>query len=115
MTIFASGSEVEIALDAKAQLEEKGHPTRVVSVPCVELFEEQTDKYKAAILGNSPVRIAIEAAVRQGWDRFIGTDGIFIGMHGFGASGPYKDVYEHFDITAAAAVEAAEARLHAGA
>ena len=115
VTIFASGSEVEIALDAKAALEEKGHPTRVVSVPCVELFEEQTDKYKAAILGNSPVKIAIEAAVRQGWDRFIGSDGIFVGMRSFGASGPYKDVYRHFDITAAAAVEAAEARLHARA
>ena len=72
VTIFASGSEVEIALDAKAALEEKGHPTRVVSVPCVELFEEQTDEYKAAIIGDSPVRIAIEAAIRQGWDRFIG-------------------------------------------
>ncbi len=115
VTIFASGSEVGIALDAKAALEEKGHPTRVVSVPCVELFEEQTDKYKVAILGNSPVRIAIEAAVRQGWDRFVGSDGIFVGMHGFGASGPYEDVYNHFEITAAAVVEAAEARLHAGA
>ncbi|HET7411329.1 MAG TPA: transketolase, partial [Pararhizobium sp.] len=115
VTIFASGSEVEIALDAKALLEEKGHATRVVSVPCVELFEEQTEQYKQAIIGQSPVKIAIEAGIRQSWDRFIGVDGIFIGMRSFGASGPYRDLYEHFDITAAAAVEAAEARLHAQA
>jgi len=115
VTIFASGSEVEIALDARAKLEAKGHATRVVSVPCVELFEEQTEQYKDAIIGNSPVKIAIEAAIRQGWDRFIGTDGIFVGMHSFGASGPYKDLYSHFGITADVAVEAAEARLHAKA
>ena len=115
VTIFASGSEVEIALEARDMLEEKGHATRVVSVPCFELFEEQTENYKSAILGNSPVRIAIEAGVRQGWDRFTGPDGIFIGMHGFAASGPYQDVYRHFDITAAAAVEGAEARLRASA
>ncbi|MGN6548861.1 MAG: transketolase [Pararhizobium sp.] len=111
VTIFASGSEVEIALAAQAKLEAKGHATRVVSVPCTALFEEQTDEYKAEVLGSSPVRIAIEAAIRQGWDRFIGADGIFVGMHSFGASGPYMDLYKHFEITADAAVEAAEAGL----
>ncbi|TPW27600.1 transketolase [Pararhizobium mangrovi] len=112
VTIFASGSEVEIALDAKEMLEKEGRATRVVSVPSMELFHEQTDQYKAAIIGNSPVKVAIEAGVRQGWDAFIGHDGIFVGMHGFGASGAYEDLYRHFDITASAAVEAVRARLN---
>jgi transketolase len=112
VTIFASGSEIEIALEAKKRLDGLGHETRVVSVPCFELFEEQSAEYKAAIIGTSPVRIAIEAGIRQGWDAFIGSDGIFIGMTGFGASGPYKELYKHFGITADAAVAAAEARLH---
>ncbi|PSJ59312.1 transketolase [Pseudaminobacter soli (ex Li et al. 2025)] len=111
VTIFASGSEVEIALAARAQLQAHGHPTRVVSVPCFELFEKQSDTYKAALIGNAPVKIAIEAAIRMGWDRFIGLDGIFIGMHGFGASGTIEQLYPHFGITAEATVKAAEARL----
>ena len=113
VTIFASGSEVEIAVKARSILEERGIPTRVVSVPCFELFEQQPQDYQNAILGKAPVRIAIEAGIRQGWDRFIGTDGIFIGMHGFGASGPAPELYKHFGITAEAAVTAAEARLRA--
>ena len=112
VTIFATGSEVEIALEARAMLEKKGHTTRVVSVPCFELFEDQDEEYKSALIGNSPIRVAIEAGIRQGWDRFIGSDGIFIGMSSFGASGPYKELYEHFGITAAAAVSAVEARLN---
>jgi len=113
VTIFATGSEVEIAMDAKALLEEKGHATRVVSVPSTELFEEQTEEYKSAILGNSPVKVAIEAGIRLGWDRFIGNDGIFIGMHSFGASGNYKELYEHFGITPQATVKAVLAKLEA--
>ncbi|WP_274423415.1 transketolase [Chelativorans sp. YIM 93263] len=111
VTIFASGSEVEIAVRAKTLLEQRGHATRVVSVPCFELFERQPKDYQDAIIGAAPVRIAIEAAIRQGWDRFIGMDGVFIGMTGFGASAPAPDLYKHFGITAEAAVEAAEARL----
>ncbi|MEP9372867.1 transketolase [Mesorhizobium sp. KR1-2] len=112
VTIFATGSEVEIALAARDQLQARGHPARVVSVPCFELFEQQSDTYKAALIGNAPVKIAIEAAIRLGWDRFIGVDGIFIGMHGFGASAPIEKLYPHFGITAEAAAEAAEARLN---
>jgi transketolase len=112
VTIFASGSEVEIALAARTALQAHGHPTRVVSVPAFELFEKQSEKYQAAIIGKAPVKIAIEAAIRLGWDRFIGQDGIFIGMHGFGASGTIEQLYPHFGITADAAVKAAEARLH---
>ncbi|ARO31629.1 transketolase [Rhizobium sp. NXC14] len=111
VTIFASGSEVEIAVAARATLEARGVSVRVVSVPCTELFFEQPDAYRKDVLGNSPVKIAVEAAVREGWDAFIGPEGSFIGMKGFGASGPVKDVYKHFGITADAVVAAAEAKL----
>lgn len=111
VTIFASGSEVAIAVNARNELESKGIPTRVVSVPCFELFEQQVESYKTALIGAAPVKIAIEAAVRQGWDQFIGNDGIFIGMHGFGASGPIDALYTHFGITPEAVVAAAEAKL----
>ncbi|TDX71740.1 transketolase [Neorhizobium sp. R1-B] len=111
VTIFASGSEVEIALKAQAILDGKGISTRVVSVPCVELFMDQSEDYQQAIIGNSPVKIAVEAAVREGWDHFIGPKGTFIGMKSFGASGPAKDLYKHFGITAEAVVAAAEKEL----
>ncbi|WP_454851457.1 transketolase [Rhizobium binxianense] len=111
VTIFASGSEVEIAVAARKALEEKGVSTRVVSVPSTELFFEQPDAYRASVIGNSPVKIAVEAAVREGWDAFIGPDGAFIGMKSFGASGKYQDLYKHFGITADAVVAAAEAKL----
>jgi len=111
VTLFASGSEVEIAVAARAVLEEQGIATRVVSVPCFELFEQQPESYRKALIGAAPVNIAVEAAVRQGWDRFIGTDGIFIGMTGFGASGPIEELYLYFGITADAVVEAAQKRL----
>lgn len=103
--IFASGSEVELALEAKKALDEDGIATRVVSVPSFELFEAQDDDYKAALLGTETIRVGIEAAVRMGWDRFIGHDGIFIGMNSFGASGPYKEVYAHFGITSDAIIK----------
>lgn len=111
VTLFASGSEVEIAVEAQAQLAEEGIAARVISVPCFELFEEQSDDYKEAILGEAPVKIAIEAGIRMGWDRFIGSNGTFVGMSGFGASGPYKELYKHFGITTEAVVEAAKVKL----
>jgi transketolase len=104
--IFASGSEVEIAIDAKAELDKAGTPTRVVSVPSMELFEKQGNAYKEKLLGTEKIRIAIEAGVRLGWDRFIGLGGAFIGMAGFGASAPAEMLYKHFGITAKAAVKA---------
>src|SRR5690606_1037760 len=88
VTIFASGSEVEIAVKAHEALEARGLPARVVSVPCFELFELQSPEYRKAIIGDAPVRVAIEAGIRMGWDSFIGIDGIFVGMTGFGASAP---------------------------
>ncbi|MFA7413464.1 MAG: transketolase [Rhizobium sp.] len=111
VSIFASGSEVEIALQAHAMLAQKGISARVVSVPCFELFFEQPEAYRAAIIGTSPVKVAVEAGIRQGWDSFIGSDGIFVGMKSFGASAPYKELYKHFGITAEAIVAAAEAKL----
>jgi len=113
VTIFATGSEVEIAVAARAALEKQGHPTRVVSVPCFELFAGQSAEYRRAILGDAKVRIAIEAGIRQGWDAFLGDEGIFIGMTGFGASAPIEQLYPHFGITADAAVKAATERLGA--
>ncbi len=113
VTLFATGSEVEIALAAKKQIEAAGRRARVVSVPCFELFAEQSPDYQAEVIGTAPVRIGIEAAVRMGWDRFIGADGIFIGMDGFGASAPYEKLYEKFGITAEAAAKAALDRLAA--
>ena len=82
-------------------------------MPCFELFDEQSEDYQAEIIGTAPVKVAIEAAVRQGWDRFIGNRGVFIGMDRFGASGPYKELYAKFGITAEAAAEAALDRLAA--
>ncbi|WP_095089349.1 transketolase [Mesorhizobium sophorae] len=112
VTIFASGSEVEIALAARELLEKHGHPTRVVSMPCFELFDKQSDDYRMKTIGSAPIKMAIEAGIRQGWDHLIGSDGIFIGMTGFGASGTIEQLYPHFGITADAAAKAAEARLH---
>jgi transketolase len=98
--IFASGSEVEIAIDAKALLDKAGIPARVVSVPSMDLFEKQSKAYKDKVLGTEKIRVGIEAAVRNNWDRFIGLDGIFVGMSSFGASGPIEKLYLHFGITA---------------
>jgi transketolase len=113
VTFFATGSEVQIAIEAKKLLEAQNVSARVISVPCFELFEEQDDAYKQKILGTSKVKVAIEAAVKQGWERFIGEQGIFIGMTGYGASAPYKDLYAHFNITPEAAVKAALSKLRA--
>jgi transketolase len=113
VTLYASGSEVALAIAARTTLERDGIPTRVVSVPCFELFEEQSTDYRRAILDDAPVRVAVEAAIRQGWDRFIGRGGAFVGMTGYGASAPYKQLYEHFGITAEAVVAAARRKVEA--
>ena len=111
VSLFASGSEVEIAMAAKAALDAAGHATRVVSVPCFELFEQQGEAYRASVKGTAKVNVGIEAAIRQGWDAIIGSDGLFVGMNGFGASAPYKELYAHFGITADAVVEAVQSKL----
>ncbi|MBN9602217.1 MAG: transketolase [Afipia felis] len=111
VSIFASGSEVSLAVEAQKLLAGRGIATRVVSVPCMDLFLEAPEAVRAALIGNAPVKIGVEAAIRQGWDAIIGSDGIFVGMSGFGASAPYKELYNHFGITAEAIVTAAEGRL----
>jgi transketolase len=111
VSLFATGSEVQIAVDAQKQLSARGIASRVVSVPSLELMLAQPEDKLQALIGQAPVKIAIEAAVRWGWDAVIGHDGEFIGMHGFGASAPAKDLFKHFGITAEAAVNAALKRL----
>jgi transketolase len=111
VSLFASGSEVEIAVAAQKQLAGRGIATRVVSVPSLELLLAQPAERQRAIIGQAPVKVAIEAAVRWGWDAVIGKDGEFIGMRSFGASAPVKDLFRHFGITAEAAVNAAVKRL----
>jgi transketolase len=110
VSIFATGSEVEIAVNAKALLEAKGIATRVVSVPSFELLFEAPEAARRAVIGDAKVKIGVEAAVRQGWDAIIGADGGFVGMRSFGASAPYKDLYKHFGITAEAVADAAAKR-----
>jgi transketolase len=114
VSLFASGSEVAIAAEARKLLAARGVAARVVSVPCVELFLAASDAQRASVVGAAPVRIGIEAAIRQGWDAIIGSDGLFVGMSGFGASAPYKDLYRHFGITPERVVEAAFTKLSTG-
>lgn len=109
--IMASGSEVEIAVEAQKLLADKGIPARVVSMPSWELFEAQDEAYRHEVLGTSGVRVAIEAASTFGWERYVGNDGAIIGMTSFGASAPYKELYTHFGITADAVLEAVLSRL----
>jgi transketolase len=111
VTLLATGSEVEIALAARDLLQADGIGTRVVSMPCQEIFDAQDERYRREVLGPGTVRIAVEAAVRFGWDRYLGENGGFVGMDGFGASAPYKELYEHFGITAEAVADAARNRL----
>ena len=110
-TLFATGTEVPLALAAAEKLEAEGTPTRVVSVPCFELFFQQDAKYQASVIGRGTVRVAVEAALQQGWERFIGEDGGFVGMTGFGASAPAEVLYEKFGVTTEAVVAAVKARL----
>jgi transketolase len=110
VSIFASGSEVSLAVAAQAQLKEKGVAARVVSMPCFAAFFEQPEDYRRSVIGEAKVKVGVEAAVRFGWDAIIG-DGPFIGMKGFGESGKYKDVYQFFGITPEAVADAASKRL----
>ena len=111
VTLFATGTEVPLALAAAETLEAEGAPTRVVSVPCWALFDKQDAAYQASVIGRGTVRVAVEAGVKQGWERFIGEDGAFIGMTGFGASAPAEVLYEKFGITTEAVLAAVRARL----
>lgn len=111
VTLLATGSEVAIAQQAREQLQAQGVPTAVVSMPCCERFDEQEEAYRASVLAPGSVRVAVEAAVRFGWDRYLGERGAFVGMRGFGASGPAEALYERFGITAANVVAQAKRLL----
>jgi transketolase len=111
VSIFATGSEVEIAVAGRRLLAERGVAARVVSAPCFELLFAAPDAVRRSIIGQARVNVGVEAAVRQGWDAIIGSDGVFVGMSSFGASAPYKDLYRHFGITAEAVANAALAKL----
>ena len=112
--LLATGSEVAIAFSARDLLQAEGIGTRVVSMPCWELFAAQDEDYRRRVLPAGPARIAVEAAVAQGWDRWLCAErgreakAAFIGMTGFGASAPYQDLYRHFGITAEAVAEKAK-------
>lgn len=107
LTLLATGSELHLAVQAREIMQRDGVPTAVVSMPCRLLFEEQDVEYKKAVLGASMARVAVEAAVELGWDRYIGFEGRFVGMHDFGESGKIDEVYAKFDITTDAVVRAA--------
>ncbi|OYX30465.1 MAG: transketolase [Caulobacterales bacterium 32-69-10] len=113
VTLFATGTEVGTAMVAREQLQAAGVGTRVVSVPCWEIFELQDDLYQIETIGAAPVRIAVEAGVKQGWSRFIGEGGGFIGMSSFGGSAPYERLYKEFGITPEAVVTLAWEKLDA--
>ena len=109
-TLIATGSEVSLAMTARDTLQAAGIATAVVSLPCWELFAAQDDAYRASVLGGAP-RFGIEAAVGFGWEAWLGVDGVFIGMAGFGASAPADDLFKHFGITPDAVVQAVRKRL----
>jgi transketolase len=110
VTLLATGSEVAIALEAAKLLELLGKRVAVVSMPSFELFAAQSSEYRASVLGSAP-RVGVEAAVRFGWDRWLGENGAFVGMSDFGASGPAEALYEHFNITPQTVAQAAAALL----
>jgi transketolase len=114
VSLFATGSEVSLAVAAQKLLADKGIPARVVSVPCFELLAEAPEAARRAVIGSTKVKIGVEAAIRQGWDAVIGEHGAFIGMSSFGASAPYKNLYKHFGVTPEAVADAALRELGNG-
>ena len=108
VVLVASGSEVHLAVEAQKQLADAGVSARVVSMPCLDLFQRQDAKYQRSVLGKDLPKIVIEAGVEQGWGRIIGSNGGFIGMDSFGTSGPGGELFEHFGITVDAIVEMAK-------
>ena len=110
-TIFATGSEVTIAVEALALLKERGISGKVVSVPSMELFAKQSEDYRKSVIGNPEAKVAVEAGIEMSWLKLLGDKGRFVGMHNFGASAPAEQLYEFFGITPKAIVEAVAAQL----
>jgi len=111
VVIFASGSEVEVAVEAAKELAKDKTSARVVSVPCMELFNAQSADYQAEVIGNAKSYVAVEAGIEMGWQKLLGPKGKFVGMSTFGASAPGPELFEHFGITAKVVVEAAKSQL----
>jgi transketolase len=110
VTLLATGSEVSVTMAAREVLATDGLRAAVVSIPCWELFEKAPQEYQDAVLGSAP-RVAVEAAVEFGWDRWLGPRGAFIGMEGFGASAPGEALFPHFGITPEKVAQAARSLL----
>jgi transketolase len=112
LILMGTGSELQLCVSARESLQKEGIPTRVVSFPSWELFEAQEASYRAQVLpANVPARVAVEAGIEQGWQRYLGNTGQFVGMRGYGASAPYEELYEHFGITVAGVIAAARKSL----
>ncbi|MDA5194901.1 transketolase [Govanella unica] len=111
VTLMATGSEVEIAVKARDLLEAAGIPARVVSMPCIELFDKQDKAYRDQVLGRGTLRVSIEAAATYGWDRYVGEDGMMFGIDSFGASAPIQDLYRHFGLEPQTIVDAIRKRV----
>ena len=99
VSLIASGSEVEIALEAYEKLKNKNIDTKVISVPCYDIFNKQKEDYKKEILGENTFKISIEASTESGWKKVVGKNGVTLGMSTYGKSGPYKEVYKLFNLT----------------
>jgi transketolase len=111
VVIFATGSEVAIAVDALALIQQQGATAKVLSIPSLELFDSQPEDYRRDLIGNPKARVAVEAGVGLSWYRLLGEKGRFVGMHSFGASAPGEALYEHFGITPKGVADAALAQL----
>lgn len=112
VTLIGTGSEIGVALKARELLAAEGVRAAVVSMPCTSLFDRQTGKYRREVLGGARLpRVVVEAGVRQGWEPYLGANGAFVGMSGFGASAPAGDLFKHFGITPEAVAAAAKKLL----
>ncbi len=108
LTLLSTGSEVHLAVAARTKLQAAGVPTAVVSMPCLELFEQQDQSYRDQVLGAAP-RLAIEAGIEMGWTRYVGSPENMVGLSNFGASGPAQALYQHFGLTEEAIVAKGQA------
>ena len=111
ISLIASGSEVEIALEAQEKLKDLSINSKVISVPCYDLFQNQTENYKDKILGKDTLKISIEASSQSGWKSLVGKDGVALGLSTFGKSAPYKDIYKLFNLTSDEIVKIAKAKV----
>ena len=112
IALIASGSEVEIALEAQEKLKVLNINSKVISVPCFDLFDKQTQDYKEQLLGTNTFKISIEASNESGWKGVVGKDGVTLGMTTFGRSAPYKDIYQLFNLTSDEIVKVVKAKLN---